>query len=282
MFKKQYTARWIEYNILGIKFKIKSKPEHIDTVNLVLESNYGIGNRIFAIINALEYYSPKRINFFWDNQGWVNESFYSLFKQNFPCEIVEYNSIEECKGWTNSKNERTIHFPQASLITEDLVERTLAKNNLSSDVVNKFKKYFQMLEPSDKVKERINSLSLPENYTALQVRNAPDWDDYGRNENLQLFLDEIKTFPKDTIFYLSAMNKDISDFIKNNSDYKICELIEKNYKSMYDAIADLYIMSKAVSGIYSYGSTFGELAWWLADKEQKFTIVGSSERWKSF
>lgn len=53
MFKKQYTARWIEYNILGIKFKIKSKPEHIDTVNLVLESNYGIGNRIFAIINAL-------------------------------------------------------------------------------------------------------------------------------------------------------------------------------------------------------------------------------------
>lgn len=71
-----------------------------------------------------------------------------------------------------------------------------------------------MLEPSDKVKERINSLSLPENYTALQVRNAPDWDDYGRNENLQLFLDEIKTFPKDTIFYLSAMNKDISDFIK--------------------------------------------------------------------
>ena len=196
MFKKQYTARWIEYNILGIKFKIKSKPEHIDTVNLVLESNYGIGNCIFAIINALEYYSPKRINFFWDNQGWVNESFYSLFKQNFPCEIVEYNSIEECKGWTNSKNERTIHFPQASLITEDLVERTLAKNNISSDVVNKFKKYFQMLEPSDKVKERINSLSLPENYTALQVRNAPDWDDYGRNENLQLFLDEIKTFPK--------------------------------------------------------------------------------------
>ena len=163
MFKKQYTARWIEYNILGIKFKIKSKPEHIDTVNLVLESNYGIGNRIFAIINALEYYSPKRINFFWDNKGWVNESFYSLFKQNFPCEIVEYNSIEECKGWTNSENERTIHFPQASLITEDLVERTLAKNNISSDVVNKFKKYFQMLEPSDKVKERINSLSLPEN-----------------------------------------------------------------------------------------------------------------------
>lgn len=109
---------------------------------------------------------------------------------------------------------------------------------------------------------------------------TPDWDDYGRNENLQLFLDEIKTFPKDTIFYLSAMNKDISDFIKNNSDYKICELIEKNYKSMYDAIADLYIMSKAVSGIYSYGSTFGELAWWLADKEQKFTIAGTSNNWK--
>ena len=103
-----------------------------------------------------------------------------------------------------------------------------------------------MLEPSDKVKERINSLSLPENYTALQVRNAPDWDDYGRNENLQLFLDEIKTFPKDTIFYLSAMNKDISDFIKNNSDYKICELIEKNYKSMYSVTKTTSIFQKSL------------------------------------
>lgn len=112
MFKKQYTARWIEYNILGIKFKIKSKPEHIDTVNLVLESNYGIGNRIFAIINALEYYSPKRINFFWDNQGWVNESFYSLFKQNFPCEIVEYNSIEAKAGQIQKTKELSIFLRQ--------------------------------------------------------------------------------------------------------------------------------------------------------------------------
>lgn len=63
MFKKQYTARWIEYNILGIKFKIKSKPEHIDTVNLVLESNYGIGNRIFAIINALDIILQKELIF---------------------------------------------------------------------------------------------------------------------------------------------------------------------------------------------------------------------------
>lgn len=113
MFKKQYTARWVEYNICGIKIKIKSKPKHIDTVNLVLESNYGIGNRIFAIINALEYYSPKRINLFWDNQGWVTQRLNDLFECHLNCNLIEYQEIPQT--WTNSENERTIYFPQASL-----------------------------------------------------------------------------------------------------------------------------------------------------------------------
>ena len=119
MFKKQYTARWVEYNICGIKIKIKSKPKHIDTVNLVLESNYGIGNRIFAIINALEYYSPKRINLFWDNQGWVTQRLNDLFECHLNCNLIEYQEIPQT--WTNSENERTIYFPQASLITHDKV-----------------------------------------------------------------------------------------------------------------------------------------------------------------
>lgn len=280
LFDKQYIARWIVFNICGVKLKIKSKPKHIDTINLVLESNYGIGNRIFAIINAIEYYSPLRINIFWDNKNWVGESFYNLFKHHLDCEIVEYNSEEECKKWKNSRKERTIYFPQASLITEDLIERTLSKNNITTDVIKKFKQSFQKIQPSGKVSERINNIVLPENYIALQIRNAKDWNNYGRNESLDLFVNAINSFPSGTVFFLSAMNKETSDFIKQNTDRQIIELPQKDYRSMYDAIADLYILSKAGEGIYSFGSTYGELAWWLSDKEQKYTIIGSGDNWK--
>ena len=95
-----------------------------------------------------------------------------------------------------------------------------------------------------------------------------------------IFLDEINKYPPETVFYISAMNKETSDYIKNNCKYKILELPDKNYKSMYDAVADLYIMSRAKEGIYSFGSTFGELAWWLAEEEQKYSIAGSDKNWK--
>lgn len=278
IFQKKYIGRWVEYDFFGIKLKLKVKPSHIDTINLVLDENYGIGNRIFSIVNIIKYCSPKKLNIFWDNKGWVNQNFEDLFRCNFDCEINEYQEIQS--NWKNSKNERTIYFPQASLITPDRVERTLAKENITNEIWQDYRKIFSQIFPCKKTEERVQKISLPETYVALQIRNAPDWDRYNRNESLEKFLYKINEYPKETVFYLSSMNKETSDYIKNNVVHKIIELPQKDYKSMYDAIVDLYVMSKADEGIYSYGSTFGELAWWLSDKKQKYTIIGSPKNWK--
>ena len=276
--EKKYIARHVVYNFLGIKFKLKTEHEHIDTINLVLDEKYGIGNRIFAIINAIKFYTPKNLNIYWNNSGWVSESFKNLFEYDFEYNINEFGEISN--KWNNSKNERTIYFPQASLITPDGAERTLANKNITPEVIDVYKNLFLKLRPSEKVKERIEKIKLPESYVALQIRNAADWNKYGRNESLDSFVNKIKEYPLKTVFYLSSMNKENSDYIKNKMDYKIIELDQKDYNSMYDAIADLYIMSCASEGIYSYGSTFGELAWWLSPSEQKYTIIGTGDNWK--
>ena len=276
--EKKYIARHVVYNFLGIKFKLKTEHEHIDTINLVLDEKYGIGNRIFAIINAIKFYTPKNLNIYWNNSGWVSESFKNLFEYDFEYNINEFGEISN--KWNNSKNERTIYFPQASLITPDGAERTLANKNITPEVIDVYKNLFLKLRPSEKVKERIEKIKLPESYVALQIRNAADWNKYGRNESLDSFVNKIKEYPLKTVFYLSSMNKENSDYIKNKTDYKIIELDQKDYNSMYDAIADLYIMSYASEGIYSYGSTFGELAWWLSPLEQKYTIIGTGDNWK--
>ena len=278
MFEKKYVTRWLVYNFCGMKLKLKTKPVHIDTVNLVLDDNYGIGNRIFAIVNAIKYYTPKNLNFYWNKNGWVSQSFKDLFDCNFECSVSEFNEIP--KNWTNSKTERTIYLPQASIITPDWVERTLSNGNITPEIRKIYREVFCKIKPSKQAEGRIQSISLPESFIALQVRNAADWDKYGRNENLDIFLDEINKYPPETVFYISAMNKETSDYIKNNCKYKILELPDKNYKSMYDAVADLYIMYRAKEGIYSFGSTFGELAWWLAEEEQKYSIAGSDKNWK--
>lgn len=274
---RKFHARWCVYNFCGIKIKILTKYHHLDTVNLLMDENYGIGNRIFSIINAVKFYTPNKINIYWSKEGWVTETMKALF--DLDIEIEEYDSLEKISK-KNSRKERTIEFPQASLITEDGVERFIFKGNVDDKVIETYKDLFTKIKPSERVQERMKEIELPENYIALQVRNSKDWDDYGRNESIDKFIEQIKSYPEDTVFYLSAMNKEISDYIKDNVKQKIIELPQKNYKSMYDACADLYILSNAKEGIYSYGSTFGELAWWLSPKTQKCKIIGSDENWK--
>lgn len=274
---RTFHARWCIYEFCGIKLKIITKHRHIDTINLLMDENYGIGNRIFAIINAIKFYAPDKINVYWAKEGWVSESMKSLF--DLDIEIDEYDSLEKISK-KNSRKERTIKFPQASLITEDGIERSIFKGNIDKDVIKIYKELFKKIKPSKEVKKRMESICLPEKYVALQVRNAKDWDDYGRNENLDKFVEQIKSYPEDTIFFLSAMNRESADYIKNNVVHKILELPNKDFNSMFDACADLYILSNAQEGIYSYGSTFGELAWWLSPIIQKSKIIGSDKNWR--
>ena len=128
--------------------------------------------------------------------------------------------------------------------------------------------------------ERIGSANLDSDFCALQIRNAPDWGEYGRNEKIELFYREIDKLDNNKQIFLCAMNKEISNTIKQRYPNRIVELENKNYKSMIDALSDLYILKNAKSAIYSNGSTFCELAFWLSQYNQQVTIVGSNENWK--
>ena len=113
----------------------------------------------------------------------------------------------------------------------------------------------------------------------MQIRNAPDWEDFGRNEDLDLFVEEINKNESKNQIYLSAMNKEVLENLKKRTNRLIFELRNKNYNSMQDAVCDLYIMAKADMAIYSFGSTFGELAFWLRKDMQNVIIVGNQKKW---
>ena len=270
------------YNYFGIKVKEKVIPEHYDVLNLVFDKKEGIGNRIFGLVNYVYYTMPNVVNIYWDNRGWVNKKFSEIFDYKPDYELNEYHHISIIKRWEKRwkhlNNEITVNFPPVHLKTLEGI--VLDFSVITPKLYKKYSKEFKKLKPSKEVLERIHQVNLPESFVALQVRNSADWNLYGRNESLELFFNEMGKFPQDTKFYLSAMNEKTSDAFKNKYGDRIIELPDKNYKSMIDAMADLYIMSYAKDAIYSYGSTFGELAFWLSEDFQNVKVVGDENGWK--
>ena len=69
------------YSILGLKFRVKLKPKHYKKVGLIFDSKEGIGNRIFGLMNVINYFTPDTIDIFWDDKV--------MYRQNFMiCLIV--------------------------------------------------------------------------------------------------------------------------------------------------------------------------------------------------
>lgn len=112
-------------------------------------------------------------------------------------------------------------------------------------------------------------INLPENVVALEERNSKDWTEHNRNISLSVFYKQMEQYPKDTLFYLCAMNK-----IRKVYKDRIITLPGKDYSSMIDAVADLFIMSQCKRAIFSFESIFSCLAWWLGGCKAKVETVG--------
>jgi|GEM_PF-2564891 len=266
------------YAIFGIKFRIKLKPKHYNKVGIIFGVKDGISNRIFGLMNVINYFTPNEINIFWDDKSWVSAKFSDLFDTDFNIKINEYNNIETFNE-VIKENDLVIEKPDVCLKTLKGKSLGLKYNKVKLNTFLKYQKKFQYLKPKIELIEKINKNTPKEDFVSLQIRNAEDWADFGRNENLDLFVLEINKLPSIKKIYLSAMNEKVIKELKNKCEIQILELENKNYKSMQDAICDLYIMSKAQKAIYSFGSTFGELSFWLRKDRQDVTIVGNQKNW---
>ncbi|MCR4662875.1 MAG: hypothetical protein K5622_03185 [Endomicrobiaceae bacterium] len=266
------------HKFLGIKFRIKLRPKHYKKVGIIFGSKDGIGNRIFGLINVLNYFTPDELYIFWDDKGWVSAKFYDLFDTDFKTKIKEYNDIESFNNATKEAD-LIIEKPDVCLKTLRGKSLGLKYDTIKKDIFVKYQKTFQYLKPKAEITEKINKNTPKNDFISLQIRNAPDWEDFGRNEDLNLFVSDINKTAKDETVYLSAMDNKTGNILRSKYKGQILELENKNYKSMQDAICDLYIMAKASKAIYSFGSTFGELAFWLRKDMQKVTIVGSQKKW---
>lgn len=263
-----------------------TKPSN-NIVHIKLTNASGIGNRIKNIISHIRYFQPKHINLYWDDKGWVSAKFFDLFSPKWNTTITEYNSQHQIYNIFNY-NEPLYPYinTYALLVAEDDFKNKKHQfidgqyNNIPPEIIDIYTPYFRALEPSMQVKQRINQLNIPKNYVSVFFRNSDDWEKFfNANEPVESFFKIIDTFPSNTIFYLSTLSKETALPFYKRYPNRIIELPNKNYTSMIDTVADMYILGNSHTGIYSIGSTFSEVAWWLGGAKQKVIIVGSNKHW---
>lgn len=250
------------------------------------ESDRGIGNRLKVLASNLLYFGARKIRCRWPKEGWVTASFHDLFSTSSDIEIRDVSEEERslaakearCPALYDEIGGGGVLFLPPEDYNENVVEND--PRNLSEATKQSYREIFRKFSPSKEVSERLKNFTLPPNFVSVQIRNNKDWTDAGRKDPVEPYIEKMRAFPSDTVFFLSAMNQETASKIRSVFKDRVLELPGKDYRSMVDAVCDMFILAKGREGIYAFGSTFCEVAWWLGGAKQPFSLIGSKSSWK--
>ena len=251
----------------------------------------GLGNRLKLMASYHVHFGLENATLEWGLDKWVSAPFHDLFllegiqiAEHLPKEgalpmppLITYPTLREFgeRGywrlqvqadwvdetcWTFRDNRR---YPAVDF----LFERTPA------EVKRRYLPFFAKLKPSEAVERRLRDISLPPGAVCVQVRNSLDKNDRANVPDMSSFKVAMRRWPESTTFFVSAMDRVFSDQLRQEFGDRVVELPGKNYASMVDAVADLYLLASGQTIVASLGSTFPELAWWLGGCKQEVVAI---------
>ena len=246
----------------------------------------GLGNRLKKLASYIRYYHPQHLNIYWQNKDYVTASFFDLFNLDAPFTVTEYNQWKMIEQFSYPEplypyiNDFSLFAAAEEFPDNQHRFIDHAYNEIPANIKSAYRNIFKMITPSEKVQKRIDEVKLDEHTVAVQVRNNLDWERvFHRNEPEEVFFEIMDKFPADTTFYLSAMSKEAAAPFYARYGSRIRELPDKDYNSMIDAAADMFILGRTKEAVYSLGSSFSEVGWWLGGAKAKVHLAGSSDHW---
>lgn len=125
-----------------------------------------------------------------------------------------------------------------------------------------FVPFFKVLKPSEKVRARIDEVRIDPGMVAVQIRNSNIKEDTAGVATLDHIIEAMERYPADTRFFISAMTPEVAERFHNHFSSRVVEMPNKQYKSMVDAVADMYLLGECEELVCSPNSSFSEAAWW--------------------
>lgn len=261
---------------------------------LILQDYVGLGNRLKQLASYHFCFGLNNTRLFWSTKGWVNRDFEDLFElkdiskfkiTNIKIAALPVISFPKKIEFENRGYWRL--FVDASEVDESFYiqrgDKTFPSidfqyNNIPKFLLDRYIPFFNNLQPSIAVKQRIEETKIQPNDICVHVRNSTNKKDLANVPLISTFIDILKEYPQNTRFFLSAMDSEIAKLFYTEFGDRVFELPSKDYTSMIDAVADMYLLGKGKELILSDGSTFSEVAWWLGGCHQKVIKVPISYR----
>ena len=242
-------------------------------------SYMGLGNRLKLMASYHANYGLGGATMYWNVEGWVSAPFGELFEWRGPrfrevairlkswmVPIICYPQKDRwwSQGYWRFDVEPDVgaqynieRWGKTFPAIDFLYERT------PEPYLSRYAEFFAQVRPTPAVQRRIDALKLPAGTMGVQLRISDDPKDVAKVPSLQAYLDVMHAQEPDTRLYISAMNASVAEAVRQVFGGRVLELPGKDYRSMVDATADMYLLGACARLVVSDGSTFGEVAWWL-------------------
>jgi hypothetical protein len=255
---------------------------------IIINTDYmGLGNRIKFLASYHVNYGLNNTTLFWNRQGWVNSSLKEIIKIEgiesfkeypiFPSYIMVPIICHPSKSYFRERGYWRLDISR-ELPDDFYIERNGLKfpsidfcyEKTPEWAIKIYSDFFcKVLKPTDAVRQRMAEIQVGFDDVCVQVRNSVDQKDTKDVSELSTVIKYMKTFPANKRFFISTLNAAISKVIIDVFGDRVIELPNKQYRSMIDATADMYLLSKGEYLVVSPGSSFAEVAWWLGGCCQK-------------
>ena len=246
----------------------------------------GIGNRLIALANTYAWFGKENISLVWSMDSWVPSPFEDLFEMTDApgFEVVSHKR----NRW--SRYLQLPQFPTSDWkwwqfwappkVRSEFKENSLRclYDKTPEELIKLFLPFFKQLKPSVAVQKRIDECKLPTDVVCVQIRNTKGQGDIALVASPETFLKKMVEYRPEQKFFVSCMNAEMSKMVHNRFGDRVIELPNKNYKSMVDAVADMWLLGAGKELICQYPSTFGEVAWWWHGARTKVTGINFEYR----
>jgi hypothetical protein len=253
---------------------------------VVVVSNSGLGNRLKRLASYHAYHDLKDATLLWNSRGWVTAPFQDLFSLEGIEGFRSYAVNARLAGYAypplGHGDSWRLQVDPAEVDDSFLIERNGRKflaidfryEAIPARTREKYLSFFSKLRPSHAVQRRIDGVHLDPDTVCVHVRNPVKASDAKLHcADVDWFLAKLAEYPRSQKFFISTMGKENSEPFYSTFGDRIVELPDKNYDSMVDAVADMFLLGMGKEIILSSGSTFSEVAWWLGGCSQRVVVA---------
>lgn len=246
---------------------------------VIIQPSGGLCNRMRVINSSLELAKRKNTGLLvlWYCADELNAPFESLFQPAKEFRVINFSSLKDLrKLWyqltarTRISNADIENHTTDGILDQDFFESIkLPAYIFTWEHFYDADQYFQLFQPTKELQKRIDDVTahFTEDMVSVHIRRTDQINSiaYSKTENfVDLMNREIRENPS-VKFFLATDDKEEETFLRNTFPGRIVSnenrtLRRDSLDGMYDALLDLYCLSKCKKLIGSYCSSFTDTA----------------------